>query len=254
TSNLSTSLKAHYQSKHHAEYTCIMQIAFPSTSVQTILDPVALPSRFHEHAIRASLHWFIRGLIPFSTLDFLAFRDFVQDLLPMASMPCSQTFRTRLPSHAQFMRGRVLRDWDMFDSVVGISTDAAPVIPKTVKLLTGTRPLIHVDPKMTQALHREQLEWAPTATPLAIKLDVKTRRNSTLYMVQCLNKLRPHIENVVLEPIHQAELRPLLLSFVEWSQMEALTKVLQPFDELTQLFSSSESLGVAALVDPRIIS
>ncbi|KAG0006511.1 hypothetical protein BGZ81_005440, partial [Podila clonocystis] len=103
---------------------------------------------------------------------------------------------------------RVLRDWDLFDSVLGVSTDAAPVIPKTVKLLTGTRPLIHIQciahalhnsiktalaskqvlvniidkchhlamffhdsPKMTQALHREQVEWAPSTTPLAVKLD-----------------------------------------------------------------------------------
>lgn len=36
--------------------------------------------------------------------------------------------------------------------------------------------------------------------------------------------------------------------------MKALVKVLQPFDELTQIFSSSESLEVAALIAPRIIS
>ncbi|KAG0329249.1 hypothetical protein BG000_000137 [Podila horticola] len=101
-SNSSTSLKAHYETKHKTEYTRIMLLAFPSTGTQTTLDLVALPSRFHERAISACLRWFICGLIPFSTLDSPAFRGIIQEPFPMANMPCPKTDRAKLPSHAQY--------------------------------------------------------------------------------------------------------------------------------------------------------
>lgn len=129
-------------------------------------------------------------------------------------------------------------------------------------LLTKCRSLVlffHSSAKMTQVLMGSQKQDDEDAKPVAVILDVKTRWNSTLYMLRRLAILRNHIEAVpnqleryFADNKSAEKLRNLLLRTSDWNQIATLIELLKPFEVLTHKFSSSRH-GLAAHIGPETV-
>lgn len=107
-------------------------------------------------------------------------------------------------------------------------------------------------PKMEQQLAQERQQ--NDRQPLSVILDVATRWNSTLAMLRRLVDLREDLDHMSfrMDDKNAARLRKLLPSDIEWQMINIMIKILDPFDSLTKIFSSSQ-YGLAALIGPRII-
>ncbi|KAG0363025.1 hypothetical protein BGZ54_008376 [Gamsiella multidivaricata] len=96
---------------------------------------------------------------------------------------------------------------------------------------------------MAQALQQEQELINRDVPPVIVIMGVVIRWNSTLLMLQRLLKLKVTIESL------QFTMR---LKTWEWDQLEQLVSILQPFEDMTLVFSSTSS-GLAAYVAPRVV-
>jgi hypothetical protein len=120
--------------------------------------------------------------------------------------------------------------------------------------------LFHNSPKMAQALREEQDFVDKDSTPVAVVLDVVTRWNSTLRMLQRLLRLRGPLESLIFMADEQlsvdketiSKLKGLRLTTTDWSQVEQLIDILKPFDDMTLVFSSADS-GLVACVAPWVV-
>jgi hypothetical protein len=182
--------------------------------------------------------------------------------------------------------------WNILSTIVSASTDSAPVMHKAVELLKVTRfpcaahglhncvknamenceelqalkikchdlaMTFHNSPKLAQGLQQEQEQTDPESPPLVVVLDVVTRWNSTLLMLQRLYRLKSSLETFIFGMISQPtpenrvtvkRLSELRLTTSEWEQVEQVIGILKPFEDLTLVFSSSSVRGLAACVAP----
>ena len=180
-------------------------------------------------------------------------------------------------------------DWGIQSSIASITTDSAPVMVKAADILRMPRlpclahglhnsvktgieknkaietvvtrchklaTFFHNSPKMAQALQQEQESTNPQSPALVVIMDVITRWNSTLAMLRRLVQLRSPIEGCSTasgrRPRSKAaaeKLQQLRLRGHEWTLVEEMIMVLKPFEEMTLIFSSSES-GIAASIAP----
>lgn len=112
---------------------------------------------------------------------------------------------------------------------------------------------------MSQALRDEQEIMNRVAKPLVVVLDVVTRWNSTLAMLERLVELRQYLESMAfsasrgtlenLDAASQAKIAEHRLTSDDWLKFEAMIMILRPFDKMTLIFSGSSS-GIAACVAP----
>jgi hypothetical protein len=116
----------------------------------------------------------------------------------------------------------------------------------------GLATLFHSSPKMAQFLYSSQQESDPLKEPIAVVIDVSTRWNSTLDMMQRLVDLRFHIQRVsyMIEDARIiTKLTDLIPSEDEWETVVCLMALLKPFSISTHNSSNSKT-GLAAYVAP----
>lgn len=117
----------------------------------------------------------------------------------------------------------------------------------------------HSKPKMMQALEEEQRKKTPGKDPLIVFMDVKTRWNSTLAMMERLFSLRSAMTGVYMtlvssnyETENKETLESLNLKENEWSRVKNIIDILKIFSDATLIFSSANPQGLAAMVVPWI--
>lgn len=116
----------------------------------------------------------------------------------------------------------------------------------------GLATLFHSSPKMAQYLYSSQQESDPTKEPIAVVMDVPTRWNSTLDMMQRLVDLKFHLQRVsyLIEDARIiTKLADLTPTEDEWTTIVCLIAMLKPFYHATNNASSSKT-GLAAYIAP----
>ncbi|GJJ67751.1 hypothetical protein EMPS_00097 [Entomortierella parvispora] len=121
--------------------------------------------------------------------------------------------------------------------------------------------LFHSSPKMTQLLQGSQERLNPTSRALVVMMDVVTRWNSTLTMLERARHLLKSMEDVLqrlsdgdeADPVAAAKLRERLPAPASWRRIDILIEILKPMFRTTQIFSSSEN-GTLATMAPWVMS
>lgn len=102
-SSLST-LKYHFEHKHHAAYIEKNKkkdgpTQSTPTLVQTHLNMAPIPQAKCDKIVTVTLEWLIRDLLPFSTLDLEHYKAMVRAYIPNLAPPCAATVHSSLLNH-----------------------------------------------------------------------------------------------------------------------------------------------------------
>lgn len=165
---------------------------------------------------------------------------------------CTLAELPRIPCLAHCLHNAILTTLDI---------DYHSDIQELVNSCHSLAKLFHSSPKMAQLLQGAQERLNPQSKAKVVMMDVVTRWNSTLAMLERLKVLQSAIDDVLnqleegegADPDAATKLRHHILSQPMWRRVDILIDLLKPLFNTTQIYSSSDN-GMLATMAPWIMA
>jgi hypothetical protein len=125
--------------------------------------------------------------------------------------------------------------------IVRASLNISSSVIKKVKCIAE---YFHRSPMATKKFISLQEQLKPQNKPLKLKIDVTTRWNSTLDMIERISILQEPVEaalGMLHNPVES-------LSEDEWKALPEIIKILKPFKQLTEEFSSQKEVTISKVL------
>ncbi|CAH0715459.1 unnamed protein product, partial [Brenthis ino] len=234
-----TNLKKHLLKKHRSTYetiipcsvsdAAVLKASIPSTSSNTeTTNPVikSISLRNETNSKQTKLSTFIRrpvGVVREKKINDLIFKMIVKDLQPFSIVE-DMGFKDLLKYLEPGFQGCGLEE-----------------LVKKIKAIVEH---FHKSPVATKKLIAMQEQLRPNQKPLKLKMDVVTRWNSTLDMIERICSLQEPLEaalGILHNPVEN-------LSEGEWQTLPEVIKILKPFKQLTEEISSEKKVTVSMVL------